>query len=236
MTISFRVEDYVPSGVEKQIFEPTYLPKNQMDEAVPASFLEMTVGDVTREIWIQRSESPDGPSFKPVPFGDRLFEIAYDVDRMPLGFDIKLDKFEVGFEPGTEQATKFVSNVRLSDASEGIKAQPHTISMNHPLSHRGYTFYQMRYSAQQDPQTGQRTGQFQSVLQVAVDPGRPIKYAGCLLLVLGIFAQFYMKSGVFSDSAKKEWNRLAEKASQVGAARSPLSGKLAAASEHDEPL
>ncbi|HKM55150.1 MAG TPA: cytochrome c biogenesis protein ResB [Isosphaeraceae bacterium] len=236
MTISFRVEDYIPSGVEKQIFEPAYLPKNQMDEAVPASLLEMTVGDVTREIWIQRSESPDGPSFKPVPFGDRLFEIAYDVDRMPLGFEIKLDKFEVGFEPGTEQATKFVSNVGLSDASEDIKAQPCTISMNHPLSHRGYTFYQMRYSPQQDPQTGQRTGQFQSVLQVAVDPGRPIKYAGCLLLVLGIFAQFYMKAGVFSASAKKEWKRLAEKGNQVGAARSPLAGKLAAASDHDEPL
>ncbi len=236
MTISFRVEDYVPSGVEKQIFEPAYLPKNQVDEAVPAGLLEVTVGDVTREIWIQRSESPDGPSFKPVSFGDRLFEIAYDVDRMPLGFEIKLDKFEVGFEPGTEHPTKFVSNVRLSDASEGIKAQPLAISMNHPLSHHSYTFYQMRYSAQQDPQTGQRTGQFQSVLQVAIDPGRPIKYAGCLLLVLGIFAQFYMKAGVFSDSAKKEWKRLAEKGNRVGAARSPRPRKLAAASDHDEPL
>ena len=60
-------------------------------------------------------------SFKPVPFGDRLFEIAYDVDRKPLGFELKLDKFEVGFEPGTEQATKFVSNVRLTDSAEGIK-------------------------------------------------------------------------------------------------------------------
>jgi hypothetical protein len=236
MTISFRVEDYVPSGIEKRIFEPAYLPKNQMDEAVPASLLEMTVGDVPREIWIQRSESPDGPSFKPVRFGDRLFEIAYDVDRMPLGFEIKLDKFEVGFEPGTEQATKFVSNVRLSDSSEGIKGQRHTISMNHPLSHRGYTFYQMRYSAHLDPQTGERTGQFQSVLQVAIDPGRPIKYAGCLLLVLGIFTQFYMRAGVFSDSAKKEWKRLAEKGNRVGAARSPLAGKLAGASENDEPL
>jgi len=209
MTISFRVADYLAAGVEKQIFEPVYLPKNQMDEAVPASLIEMTVGDITREIWIQRSESPDGPSFKPVPFGDRLFEIAYDVDRRPLGFDVKLDKFKVGFAPGTEHPTKFVSNVRLIDPVEGIKDRPYTISMNDPMTHRVFTFYQMRYSALQDPHTGQRTGQFQSVLQVGVDPGRPIKYAGCMILVLGIFAQFYMRAGVFSDGGKKERERAA---------------------------
>ncbi len=211
MTISFRVDDYLAAGVEKQTFEPVFLPKNQMEEAIPASLIEMTVGDTTREIWIQRSESPDGSSYKPVPFGDRLFEIAYDVDRRPLGFDLKLDKFEVGFEPGTEQATKFVSNVRLIDPAEGIKDRPYTISMNDPMTHRGFTFYQMRYSALQDPHTGQRTGQFQSVFQVGVDPGRPVKYAGCIILVLGIFTQFYMRAGVFTDGGKKERERAARK-------------------------
>ena len=114
-------------------------------------------------------------------------------------------------EPGTEQATKFVSNVRLIDPAEGIKDRPYTISMNDPMTHRGFTFYQMRYSALQDPHTGQRTGQFQSVFQVGVDPGRPIKYAGCIILVLGIFTQFYMRAGVFSDGGKKERERAARK-------------------------
>jgi hypothetical protein len=207
MTISFRVQDYLAAGVEKQIFEPVFLPKNQMEEAIPASLIEMTVGDVSREIWIQRGESPDGASFKPVPFGDRLFEIAYDVDRKPLGFELKLEKFEVGFEPGTEQATKFVSKVRLTDSAEGMSDRPYTISMNEPIEHRGFKFYQMRYSALQDPHTGQRTGQFQSVFQVGFDPGRPIKYAGCIILVLGIFTQFYMRAGVFSDGGKRERER-----------------------------
>ncbi len=227
MTISFLVDDYLPAGVEKQIFEPLFLPKNQMEEAVPASLIEMTVGGVTREIWIQRSESPAGPSFKPVPFGDRLFEIAYDVDRRPMGFDLKLDKFEVAFEPGTEQATKFVSNVRLSDPAEGIKDRPHVISMNNPLSHDGYSFYQMRYSAMQDPDTGQRTGQFQSVLQVGIDPGRPIKYAGCVILVLGIFTQFYMRAGVFTDGGRKERERAARAGNTVGTGSTPrMDGKV----------
>jgi ResB-like family len=214
MTISFQVEDYIPAGVEKHIFEPRYLPISRIEEAVPASLIEMTVGDVTQEIWIQRSENSEGPSFKPVPFGDRLFEIAYDVSRRPLDFELKLDKFERDFEPGTEQPTKFVSQVRLSDSSQAVTAEPHTISMNEPLSHRGFTFYQMRYSEIQDPDTGQSTGQFQSVLQVGSDPGRPIKYAGCLLLVLGIFTQFYMRAGVFTDGGKKERERAARKQSE----------------------
>ena len=88
--------------------------------------------------------------------------------------------------------------------------------MNDPMTHRGFTFYQMRYSAIQDPHTGQRTGQFQSVFQVGVDPGRPIKYAGCIILVLGIFTQFYMRAGVFTDGGKKERERAARKNADRG--------------------
>jgi hypothetical protein len=216
MTISFWVDEYFPSGVEKEIFEPLVLPKNQMEEAIPASLIEMTVGDKTKEIWLQRSESLDAPAFKPFPLGDRLYEIAYDVDRRPLGFELKLDDFEVGFEPGTEQATMFVSKVRLTDSSQGINDRPYTISMNEPMSHQGFSFYQMRYSPIMDPHTGQRTGQFQSVFQVGVDPGRRIKYAGCILLVLGIFTQFYMRAGVFTDGGKRERERAALKAKTAG--------------------
>jgi ResB-like family len=216
MNISFNVDDFLPAGVEKQIFEPVVLPKGQMEDAIPATLFEMTVGDTTREIWMQRSESLEAPVFKPVSFGDSVYEIAYDVDRRPLGFDLKLEDFEVGFEPGTEQATRFVSKVRLTDSSEGIKEKPHAISMNEPISHRGYTFYQMRYSPIVDPRSGQRTGQFQSVFQVGFDPGRPIKYAGCLLVVLGTFVQFYMRAGVFTDGGKREREHAARKSGKPG--------------------
>ena len=105
-----------------------------------------------------------------------------------------------------------MSKVRLDDEPEGIKDKPHTISMNEPLTHQGYTFYQSSYSAARDPRTGQRTGQFQSVFQVGIDPGRPIKYAGCLLVVLGAFVQFYMRAGLFTDGGKRERERAAARA------------------------
>ena len=213
MTISFRVDDYMPSGVERQIYEPVDLaqePDGRSGSRQPGRD-DRRRQDQGRSGSSDKS-APEGPSFKPVAFGDQFYEIAYDVDRKPLGFELKLDDFEVGFEPGTEQATKFVSKVRLNDSSEGIRDRPYTISMNEPMTHRGYTFYQSRYSPIVDPDTRQRTGQFQSVFQVGVDPGRPIKYVGCVLLVMGIFPQFYMRAGVFTDGGKRERQRAAKKA------------------------
>jgi hypothetical protein len=213
MTIRFEVDDYLPAGVEKDIFVPIELPKGKMGEGIAACRAEMTVGNETKELWLRRSISLDPPAPQVVTFRDAVYAIAYDVDRKPLGFDLKLDDFEVGFEPGTEQPTKFVSKVRLDDPSEEIKDQPHTISMNHPLYHRGYTFYQSRYQPDIDPHTDRPTGRFQSIFQVAINPGRPIIYSGCLMVILGAFVQFYMRAGVFTDGGKRERERAAAKAS-----------------------
>ncbi len=84
--------------------------------------------------------------------------------------------------------------------------------MNHPLYHNGYTFYQSRYVPDLDAQTSNPPGRFQSIFQVAINPGRPIIYAGCLLVVLGAFLQFYMRAGVFTDGGKRERERAAAKA------------------------
>lgn len=214
MSIGFQVAEFLPSGVEKRVFRPLHLLGNQMEEAVPACLVELTADDKTEEIWIQRSESLEAPVYRPVSVGSRSFEIAYDVDRKPLGFDVKLEDFEVGFEPGTEQATKFVSTVKVEDPAHGVRDQQHVIAMNEPMTHRGLTFYQMRYSPIVDPRTNQRTGQFQSVFQVGSNPGRPIIYAGSLLIVLGTFLQFYMRAGAFNYRAKHEKLEAARKAEE----------------------
>jgi len=209
MTITFQVDDYIAAGVQKRIYEPIVLPKGQMGNGIAACRAEMTVDGQTKEIWLSRSENLEPPPPRLAAFRDSVYQITYDVDRKPLGFDLKLDDFDTGFEPGTEQATHFVSQVRLTDKSLAIKDQPHEISMNHPLDHRGFTFYQSNYIRVRDPQTRQFTGQFQSVFQVAKNPGRPIIYAGCLLVVLGAFLQFYMRAGIFTDGGKHERFRAA---------------------------
>jgi hypothetical protein len=207
MTISFSVDDYISAGVEKDICVPVELPSGKMDQGIAACRVEMTVGDETKEIWLRRSITLDPPRPEVVTFKDGAYALSFDADRKPLGFELKLDDFEVGFEPGTQQPTKFESKVRLTDKDAGIRDEPHTIWMNHPLDHRGYTFYQVRYQPDIDAHTGRSTGRFQSIFQVATNPGRPIIYTGCLLVVLGTFVQFYMRAGIFTDGGKKERER-----------------------------
>ena len=109
--------------------------------------------------------------------------------------------------------------------------------MNEPLTHRGYTLYQSSYIRHRDPKTGAEDGQFQSVFQVATDPGRRIKYAGCILIVLGAFVQFYMRAGLFTDGGKREREQAAAKARKRAQAngQSPET-TVAVVSESDETL
>jgi hypothetical protein len=228
MTITFKLDEYLPAGIEKQIYRPIVLPKGQMGNGIAACRADMTVDGQTQEIWLSRSENLDPPPPRFVTFRNSMYELSYDADRKPLGFELKLDDFDMGFEPGTEQATHFESKVRMTDEALGIKDMPYTIWMNHPLNHRGYTFYQSNYIRVRDPHTGQFTGQFQSVFQVATNPGRPIIYTGCILVVLGAFLQFYMRAGIFTDRGKKERERAAQKAG-LKQQRTPPRGKKDAA-------
>jgi hypothetical protein len=212
MTIAFEVDKYLPAAIEKQIYEPVELPKGKLDEGLAACRAEMTVGKETKEFWLQRSMDLDPPPPHYETFGEEVYDIRFDADRRPLGFELKLKDFEVGFEPGTQQATKFESQVELTDPTSGIKHEPHLISMNHPLHHRGFTFYQSRYMPDVDPETQQPTGRFESIFQVATNPARPVIYLGCVLVVLGAFTQFYMRAGIFTDGGKLERERAAAKA------------------------
>ncbi len=184
-------------------------------EGIPATLVEMTVDGHKEEFWIRRSASLD-PVYQPLTFPAGAYEIAYDTDRKELGFQLKLDDFEVGFDPGTEKASSFASQVRLTDEAMGIRDKPVTISMNEPLTHRQWTFYQSRYERVMDPRTRRESGQFKSVFQVGSDAGRGIKMLGCILIVAGAFAQFYMRAGIFTDGGKRERARAAARANPGG--------------------
>ena len=131
MTISFSVDKYLPAGVEKSIFEPIVLPKGQMGNGIAACRAEMTVGGQTKEVWVSRSENLDPPPPRTVTFRDAVYQVSYDVDRKPLGFELKLDDFDTGFEPGTEQATHFESKVPL-DRQGGRHQRPAAYHLDEP--------------------------------------------------------------------------------------------------------
>ena len=114
--------------------------------------------------------------------GGRKLAAVFANETMELPFELKLEKFTKVDYPGTETAMSFESDVALS--RDGGKTK---ISMNEPLKEAGFTLYQASYLLSPGaPPT--------SVLSVNRDPGRPIKYAGSLILALGIVTFTLMRS------------------------------------------
>ena len=108
---------------------------------------------------------------------DKMYVVSFGRTRRVLPFDIELKKFYKHNYPGTDRAASYASHV-LVDGQERM------ISMNQPLKHRGFTFYQSSF--EQD-----KGGVVQaSILSVNRDPGRWIKYLGSSLMVLGTLLLF----------------------------------------------
>lgn len=107
--------------------------------------------------------------------------LTYQNRRVDIGFDMKLTNFSVGRYPGTMRAASYESEVQLQDDTI------HKISMNEPLKHKGFTFYQASF---QENEFGQPVA---SVLSVNDDPGRELKYLGSLMILIGSIILFYFK-------------------------------------------
>lgn len=104
-----------------------------------------------------------------------------------LPFALKLDRFEISRYEGTADPSAYRSHVRVE--SETGLADPVQISMNEPLQFGGFTFYQASFIPGQPRPTT-------TVLSVNRDPGRPFKYWGSVVMVLGailLFARKYKK-------------------------------------------
>ena len=234
MTLAFSVEQFLQGGREEEVAESIKLPPNE--EGLAAVEAELTVGGVTKSVWLQKSPTFD-PDYKRVVFNDAIYEVAFDVDHMDLGFSLTLDDFDVGFDPGTEKASSFRSEVKLTDEAAGVKDKPVSIYMNHTLDYKGWRFFQSNYSRYRDPKTRRETGEFVSVFQVAKNPAREMIYVGCIIVTLGAFVQFYMRAGLFTDGGKLERQRAAEKARKRLEAKFGHAPTVAAADLDDaEPL
>ncbi|MCB0416389.1 MAG: cytochrome c biogenesis protein ResB [Bdellovibrionales bacterium] len=110
-------------------------------------------------------------------------------DRLLLPFKVRLEKFMIGTDPGTTKAASYASDVTVLDSTTPRNGPVH-ISMNEPMEHAGFTFYQASYQKEEGKPTI-------SVFSVNRDPGRLLKYLGSILLVLGISVMFYMNPHYF---------------------------------------
>lgn len=119
-------------------------------------------------------------------FGDSsAFLMSYQNRRIPVGFDLKLDKFEIQRYQGTTKAKEYASQVT---ALKNDQSTATLISMNEPMKFDGYTIYQASF--QEDPATREPVA---SVFSINQDPGRVTKYIGSLIMSLGIVWLFYQR-------------------------------------------
>ena len=107
-----------------------------------------------------------------------LIEVTKET--LDLPFELALTQFKMDKDPGTTMPASYESFVKLF---QGSGSTNHHIFMNNPLKVQGYTLYQASYQENDN-------GSYSSTLTVNVDQGRPLKYLGSLMLVLGAVWHF----------------------------------------------
>ena len=167
MDFKLRVLSYKPHAYRGTYFDKLDFPHAMSTEAVKIKFME-------KEYWLGLNQPLK------VFLKDRVYVLNYGQKRVDIGFNMKLKNFKVGRYQGSMQAASYESLVDVGDKEV-------LISMNEPYKRNGLTFYQSSF---QEDEMGNPT---HSILSVNKDPGRWIKYLGCLLICLGAAFLFYFK-------------------------------------------
>ena len=125
------------------------------------------------------------PITEQIKVGDVNFMLILRRERTYLPFDLSLIDFEKIMHPGTNIAKSYSSKVNLDD--DGVSRNV-LISMNEPLRHRGYTFYQASFI--------EGDGKDWSVLATVKNHGRLFPYISTIIMCIGLlFHMLFMVSG-----------------------------------------
>lgn len=127
------------------------------------------------------------PLDKPVRLAtpDGNLELLLERPKMPLGFEVFLDKFEAPTYPGSMMPSAYISTVTVNDPRRPA-GFAYSIYPNNQLVLGGYKLYQSAYDQTDD-------GKFISILGVSKDPGAPAFYIGSVCLMVGLLLRFYIR-------------------------------------------
>lgn len=176
MGLKLRVLRYLPSAKE----EWTVIEK---ERPTPLTTSAIKVSYNNKEHWVLLND------VLKIFTSESVFLIVYGQRRIDLGFPIMLKQFQMDKYQGTNRAMSYKSLVEVRGLGE------REISMNEPLKHAGFTFYQASF--QDDENTGKPIA---SILSVNQDPGRWWKYMGSLVMTIGTILLFYFRKRAQSAS------------------------------------
>ena len=161
---------------------PTYIPHytipiNKGGKFIKGGTRAALISFNNHEYWIRDDQSIT------LTYRDEKYKFELEKKSIRLPYELSLTRFKMDKDPGTNNPASYESFIQLF-TSKG--PQDHHIYMNNPLKYDGLTFYQASYF-----EVAQDT--YGSVLSVNIDPGRPIKYLGSLLLVFGSIWHFALR-------------------------------------------
>ena len=120
---------------------------------------------------------------------------------------------------GTDTPRNFSSDVQLVDKQRHVERKVH-IWMNNPLRYAGETFYQSNYF--RDPKSGKEI----TTLQVVTNTGWMIPYVACMIVAIGMLAQFSGTLLRFVSRLTRSGSRVApSSAPSITAAETTISSK-----------
>lgn len=117
---------------------------------------------------------------------EKEYRIELRKRRWQLPFSIRLDKFVRKLHPGTNTPSEFTSDVTKTE--EGMSQQV-KITMNEPLRHRGYTFYQSSWG----PPNAGPNDRLYSVFAVVKNPTDQVPLYSCIITTAGMIIHFLQK-------------------------------------------
>jgi ABC-type transport system involved in cytochrome c biogenesis permease subunit len=155
-----------------------------------------------------------------VEVSGRVFEVGLRHRSWALPFSIRLRRFVHERHPGTGMDSEFSSYVTKLEG--GVERDVH-ITMNQPLRHRGYTFYQSGWGPAAGPPGAPRWSTF----AVVRNPSDRVPIWACVVIALGLLFHFVQKLVRHLDSAGAAARRARAPGTPV-AARATALGALAA--------
>jgi hypothetical protein len=141
---------------------------------------------------LEKHRLPSGDSFRLKSINDQAKAVFIEVQAGGLPKEALLSAGQPSpifisptraliFERREKEVKAFVSHVTASNGAAQVKQ---SISVNDPMTHNGWTLYQVNYNPEDPTYTG---------LEAVYDPGVAWVFLGFALICLGVFYMFYLE-------------------------------------------
>lgn len=145
--------------------------------------------------WRVRLAGATGAAASHAQGGGRVFDVDLRRRRWEVPFTLRLDEFTAAYHPGTSRPKEFSSRVtKLEDGT----SEPVLITMNQPLRHKGYTFFQSSFEPSRKAMT--RDGRVVdtppvSIFSVVQNPADAWPLTACGIILVGLTFMMLRKLG-----------------------------------------